>query len=102
MTNPGLYYFPIDLLAFHRPRQQLRKYVSEIPVLKQESRRSVWVKGHLPLSSFPGQVHSRSRKLHAEMAERRVPSREVRGCARGAVCGEEGRFVCSAQQVRQS
>lgn len=37
------YYFPTDLLAFHRPRQQLRKYVTQIPVLKQESRRSVRV-----------------------------------------------------------
>ena len=40
---PSSYYFPIDLLAFHRPDQLLRRNVSQIPVLKQESLRSVWI-----------------------------------------------------------
>ena len=39
MTMTTRYYLPIDLLGFHRPHQQLRKYVSQIPILKQESRR---------------------------------------------------------------
>ncbi|KAF9647828.1 hypothetical protein BDM02DRAFT_3097512 [Thelephora ganbajun] len=41
MSSPHYVYFPIDLLGFHRPRLQLRKHVSQIPVLKQESRRCI-------------------------------------------------------------
>lgn len=39
MSNPR--YFPIDLLAFHRPLPQVKKYASQIPVLKEESRRCI-------------------------------------------------------------
>lgn len=65
------YYFPIDLLGFHRPRPQLPEYVSQIPILKQESRRSVHgCKGHFVSSSITGQMHSYSRKLHAKETRR--------------------------------
>ena len=99
MVSPP-FYFPVDLLAFHRPRPQLRKYTSQIPVLKEESRRSAHIRRLFLLSSTPEQLYSRPCKLHIKTAKHQVPSRKVRGGTCSVVCREEGRFVRSPQQVR--
>lgn len=98
MDDPR-FYFPVDHLAFHRPQPLFRKYTAQIPVLKEESRRSARMRGLFLLSSTPEQLHPCPCKLHSKTAKNQVPSRKARSGTCSVVCGEEGRFIRSPQQV---